>query len=95
MADLPLRDADDALLANWFELTVTDSETGKVLYHNAWVTDHTITEDTLVALARSGRARWKIENEHIQTGATCKAVAVIVQCRPVSTCIENPVFPDG
>ena len=67
MADLPLRDADDALLANWFELTVTDSETGKVLYHNAWVTDHPLTEDTLVALARAGRARWKIENEHIQT----------------------------
>ncbi len=67
MADLPLRNADDALLANWFELTVTDEETGKVLYHNAWITDHTITEDTLVALARSGRARWKIENEHIQT----------------------------
>ena len=62
MADLPLRDADDALLTNWFELTVTDEDTGKVLYHNAW-----ITEDSLVALAKAGRARWKVENEHIQT----------------------------
>jgi hypothetical protein len=67
LADLPLRDADDALLANWFELTVTDDDTGKVLYHNSWVTDHPITVDTLVALAKAGRARWKIENEHIQT----------------------------
>lgn len=67
LADLPLRDTDDALLANWFELTVTDEETGKVLYHNSWVTDHPITEDSLVALAKAGRARWKIENEHIQT----------------------------
>ena len=67
MADLPLRDADDALLSNWFELTVIDGETGKVLYHNAWITDHPLTEDTLVALAKAGRARWKIENEHIQT----------------------------
>ncbi len=67
MADLPLRDADEALLTNWFELTVTDEDTGKVLYHNAWITDHPITEDTLVALAKAGRARWKIENEHIQT----------------------------
>jgi hypothetical protein len=67
MADLPLRDADDALLANWFELTVTDEETGKVLYLNSWITDHPITFDTLVDLAKAGRARWKIENEHIQT----------------------------
>ena len=67
LADIPLRDADDALLANWFELPVTDSDSGKVLYHNAWVTDHPLTEDTLVALAKAGRARWKIENEHIQT----------------------------
>ena len=67
MADLPLRDTDDALLANWFELTVTDEETGQILYHNSWITDHPVTEDTLVALAKAGRARWKIENEHIQT----------------------------
>ena len=67
MADIRLRDADDALLSNWFELTVTDGETGKVLYHNAWITDHPLTEDTLVVLAKAGRALWKIENEHIQT----------------------------
>ena len=67
MADLPLRDADEALLANWFELIVTDEETGKILYHNSWITDHPVTEGSLVALAKAGRARWKIENEHIQT----------------------------
>ena len=62
MADLPLRDADDALLANWFELTVTDEATGKILYHNSWITDHPVTEKSLVTLAKAGRARWKIEN---------------------------------
>ena len=60
MADLSLLDADDALLANWFELTGTSEETGKILDHNSW-----ITENTLIALAKAGRARWKIENEHV------------------------------
>ena len=31
------------------------------------ITDHPVTEDTLVSLAKAGRSRWKIENEHIQT----------------------------
>lgn len=59
MADRPLRDADDALLANWFELTVTDEETGKVLCLNAWITEHPITFDTLVDLAKAGRTDGK------------------------------------
>ena len=67
MDSLPLRDADAALLVNWFELTVTDEDTGEVHYHNAWITDHPLTPESLVDLAKSGRARWKIENEHIQT----------------------------
>ena len=66
MKALPLRDSDDALHLNWLELTVTD-ESGKVLYKNAWVTDHPVSEETVATLAEVGRARWKIENEHIQT----------------------------
>ena len=64
---VPLRDTDDALTVNWFELTVTDLETETRLYHNSWITDHPIPTDALLTLARSGRARWKIENENIQT----------------------------
>ena len=67
MEDVSLRNADDALLVNWLELTVTDDDLGTVLYHNAWATDHPLTQDSLVALAQAGRARWKVENENIQT----------------------------
>jgi hypothetical protein len=59
---LPLRDADDALMVNWLELITTDSA-GKVIYRNAWATSHRIDDDNVKALAEAGRARWKIENE--------------------------------
>lgn len=60
---VPLRDSDDALLVNWGELTTTTA-TGKVVYSNAWVTSHPMTDDTVIALVAAGRSRWKIENEN-------------------------------
>lgn len=60
---VPLRDGDDALRVNWCELTTTDAS-GKVLYKNAFATNHRITRANVVALVKAGRARWKIENEN-------------------------------
>ena len=60
---VPLRDTDDALMVNWCELTTTASD-GKILYRNAWATTHAINDANVVAMAASGRARWKIENEN-------------------------------
>ncbi len=39
---VPLRNSDDALMVNWFELVTTDAE-GKVLFRNAWATSHEIS----------------------------------------------------
>lgn len=63
--DVPLRAGDAALMVNWFALTITHEETGKVLYHNAWVTNHTLSSQHVAQLANLGRARWKVENENI------------------------------
>ena len=63
---VPLRDGDDALLVNWCELTITRSD-GKVAYHNAWATNHLITDATIIAIVRAGRTRWKVENENNNT----------------------------
>mgnify|MGYP001164569374 CR=1 FL=1 len=63
---VPLAEGENALKVNWCELTVTDKD-GKVLYHNAWITDWPITEQNVAALVASGRARWKIENENNNT----------------------------
>ena len=64
---LPLRAGDDALRVNWLELSITREDTGESLYHNTWVTNHLVTASTVVALAKVGRARWKIENESNNT----------------------------
>ena len=63
---VPLRDGNDALLVNWFEIVVTCSD-GKVLYKNAFATNHFITDDNVTALAVAGRTRWKVENENNNT----------------------------
>ena len=63
---VPLAEGDNTLKVNWCELTVTDKD-GKVLYHNAWITDWPITGQNVAALVASGRARWKIENENNNT----------------------------
>ncbi len=65
--DLPLRDGDDALKVNWIELTSTDEKTKEVVYHNAFITKHGITNNNAEAVVTAGRSRWKIENEDYNT----------------------------
>ncbi|MHC5824611.1 MAG: ISNCY family transposase, partial [Nostoc sp.] len=57
-----LRDAQPALLTNWFELTITCNQ--KVIFQNSWICDHFITNNNVTELVDSGRARWKTENEN-------------------------------
>ena len=61
-SELPLRASDEALRVNWLELTLTRADTAEVLYHTTWVTNHPVTAASVAALAKVGRARWKIEN---------------------------------
>jgi len=60
---MPLRAGVDTLRVQWCELTIVREETGERVYHNAWVTDHAVDEDTVAAVVASGRSRWKVENE--------------------------------
>jgi hypothetical protein len=61
--EVPLRRGEDALSVNWCEITITREDTGKRLYHNTFITNHTLTSKNVVAIVRDGRARWKSENE--------------------------------
>lgn len=63
---LPLRDGDDALAVNWCELVTTDDK-GKVLYRNAFVSNHAIDADNVVTMVQAARTRWKVENESNNT----------------------------
>jgi len=64
--NVPLRDGDDALEVNWCELTTRDAD-GKIVYKNAFATNHAIDEENVVEIVRAGRARWKVENENNNT----------------------------
>ena len=50
---VPLKDGDDALLVNWCELVITNAQ-GKVLYQNAFATNHLITDENIEDLGQ----RW-------------------------------------
>jgi hypothetical protein len=63
---VPLRDGEGALEVNWCELTTTRQD-GKVVYKNAFATNHRITEANVADIVRDGRARWKVENENNNT----------------------------
>jgi hypothetical protein len=63
---IPLRDADDALMVNWCELTTTD-ESRKVLYHNAFATRLALGADNVAEAVEAGCSHWKIANENNNT----------------------------
>ena len=66
LSNVPLRDGEDALVVNWCELTTTRQD-GKVVYQNAFATNHPITAANVAEVVRAGRARWKVENENNNT----------------------------
>jgi hypothetical protein len=62
--DVRLRAGDEALSANWFELTIVSAKTGEQLYHNSFITDHRLHADNVADVAQAGRGRWQIDNEN-------------------------------
>ena len=63
---VPIKDGKTALLVNWVQMTTTNEE-GKILYRNAFATNHEITRENVEALVKAGKTRWKIENENNNT----------------------------
>ena len=63
---VPLNGQSDAQLVNYLYFEMIN-QNGKVVYKNSWVTDMEITDNNALQLAKSGRCRWKIENECFNT----------------------------
>jgi len=61
---VPIRDTPPALLVNWCELVITGEHDRQVLYRNACVTHHRLSDDTVAQVVTAGRSRWKTENEN-------------------------------
>jgi len=64
--DVPLNGRKEAPHVNYIYYELTN-EKGKVTFKNSWVTDIEINDSNVVQLAKSGRSRWKIENECFNT----------------------------
>lgn len=62
VTNLPIRDGEDAIDVNWFELTISLPH-GRQKYHGSFITSITPTLENIVELGDCARARWKIENE--------------------------------
>jgi hypothetical protein len=48
---------------NWCEVIIRHETKGHVLYRNAFVTNFSVTKETVESVVQAGRARWKSENE--------------------------------
>lgn len=64
---LPLRTGADALRVNWCEVTIINEQTGEILYKCAFITNFALSDSNVAQIVRSGRARWKNENESHNT----------------------------
>ena len=60
-SQVPLTQSDKVFV-NFVEVWERN-KAGKVIYHNAWVTDFEVTPDNVATIYGIGRSRWKIENE--------------------------------
>ena len=64
--NLRLNGSKGAPIVNFFEYTIVRDE-DKITFTNSWVTDIPVNADNIEKLVKSGRARWKIENENFNT----------------------------
>lgn len=60
---IPLREELPAVMVNWCEVSITRAADGKPMYHNAFITHHSINDQSVAEIVSAGRARWKAENE--------------------------------
>ena len=63
---IPIRGGKDALTVNWIEIQVFDRK-DRLVYQNAFITSIPIDQHNAAAIAHAGRARWKVENENLNT----------------------------
>ena len=66
MNDVPLHGGADSINVNYLRCTLTKKNKKgeeEIVYRNSWVTDIVITSENICMLVKTGRCRWKNENE--------------------------------
>jgi len=59
-----IRDNRETMAVNYMYMEIAHKEKEKVTYKHRWITNKEMTEENVALIAKCGRARWKIENEH-------------------------------
>ena len=62
-----LREAEPSLMVNWYEVEIFNPAKNKVIYQNSFITNHELSESNIFSMIKSGRTRWKVENETFNT----------------------------
>jgi hypothetical protein len=65
--NVPLSGQKNVPNVNFLAYEEINIKTGKVIYRNNWVADIEVTASNVWRLIRTGRSRWKIENECFNT----------------------------
>jgi hypothetical protein len=60
---IPLRETEPSLMVKWYEVEIFDTAKNKIIYKNSFITNHELSEQNIFKMIKSGRTRWKVENE--------------------------------
>ena len=61
--NIPMRESEPSLMVNWYDVEIFDTAKNKVVYKNSFVTNHELSESNIFSMVKTGRTRWKVENE--------------------------------
>lgn len=64
--DVPIRSPADTMHVRWVGVRVC-GEDGRTIYRNSLITHHRVHAEPVADIAAAGRARWRVENENINT----------------------------
>ena len=62
---IPLNETHHEIQVNFIDCSITDKKGKKK--HFSWITNLLVTEENVLTLTKTGRARWRIENETFNT----------------------------
>lgn len=69
MNNIPLTGQADSVRVNFFRCTTSEMQGNQevITYQSSWITDIPVSADNIEILVKTGRSRWKIENEGFNT----------------------------
>ena len=62
--NLPIKNGEEVLHINWAEVTITNTKTQEIIYHNSFITDIPVDQSNVEQIIQAGKSRWKVENEN-------------------------------